>query len=129
MIMENLVPRRIANIIINALKGGVVPRVGLEYITVGRAREINAFVHDIDIIAEGGATFRFIVGKYGSGKSFLLQTVRNYATAKGFNDNDSPECASSCSGTINFSCVFIASCRICLRLLMFTVTILRVKIL
>jgi len=82
--MENLVPKRIANIIINALKGGVVPRVGLEYITVGRTQEINAFLHDIDIIADGGATFRFIVGKYGSGKSFLLQTIRNYATAKGF---------------------------------------------
>lgn len=77
-------PKRIANIIINALKGGVVPRVGLEYITVGRTQEINAFLHDIDIIADGGATFRFIVGKYGSGKSFLLQTIRNYATAKGF---------------------------------------------
>jgi hypothetical protein len=82
--MENIVPKRIANIVINALKGGVVPRVGLEYITVGRAKEINALLNDIDIIADGGATFRFIVGKYGSGKSFLLQTIRNYATARGF---------------------------------------------
>lgn len=82
--MENKVPRRIANIIISALKGGVVPRVGLEYITVGRTQEIAALLHDIEIIAEGGASFRFIVGKYGSGKSFLLQTIRNYATAKGF---------------------------------------------
>lgn len=82
--METRVPKRIANTVINALKGGVVPRVGLEYITVGRAREIDAILHDIDIIADGGATFRFIVGKYGSGKSFLLQTMRNYATAKGF---------------------------------------------
>ena len=82
--MENVVPKRIANTIINALKGGVVPRVGLEYVTVGRTQEIDAFLHDIDIIGEGGATFRFIVGKYGSGKSFLLQTIRNYATAKGF---------------------------------------------
>lgn len=82
--METRVPKRIASTIINALKGGVVPRVGLEYITVGRAREIDAILHDIDIIADGGATFRFIVGKYGSGKSFLLQTMRNYAVAKGF---------------------------------------------
>ncbi|MDR1205797.1 MAG: ATP-binding protein [Peptococcaceae bacterium] len=78
------VPNRIANILINALKGGVVPRVGLEYITVGRAQEIEAILRDIEIIEEGGASFRFIVGKYGSGKSFLLQTIRNYATAKGF---------------------------------------------
>jgi len=82
--MANRVPPRIASILINALKGGVVPRVGLEYITAGRAREIEAILHDIDMIADGGASFRFIVGKYGSGKSFLLQTIRNYATAKGF---------------------------------------------
>jgi len=78
------VPPRIANILVNALKGGVVPRVGLEYVTVGRTQEISAILHDIDLIADGGASFRFIVGKYGSGKSFLLQTIRNYATAKGF---------------------------------------------
>lgn len=82
--MEKQAPRRISNIIINALKGGVVPRVGLEYITVGRTQEINAILNDIDIIEEGGAAFRFIVGKYGSGKSFLLQTIRNYAAEKGF---------------------------------------------
>ncbi len=81
--MNNLnPPKRITNTIINALKGGVVPRVGLEYITVGRDAEINALLHDIEIIADGGAAFRFIVGKYGSGKSFLLQTIRNYATEK-----------------------------------------------
>ncbi|MDF2652072.1 MAG: hypothetical protein K0Q73_7877 [Paenibacillus sp.] len=78
------VPNRIANILINALKGGVVPRVGLEYITVGRTQEIAAILHDINMIEDGSASFRFIVGKYGSGKSFLLQTIRNYATAKGF---------------------------------------------
>lgn len=78
------IPNRIANILINALKGGVVPRVGLEYITVGRTQEIAAILHDIEMIEDGSASFRFIVGKYGSGKSFLLQTIRNYATAKGF---------------------------------------------
>jgi len=82
--MPALPPKRIASILINALKGGVVPRVGLEYITVGRTLEIEAILNDIELIAAGGASFRFIVGKYGSGKSFLLQTIRNYATAKGF---------------------------------------------
>lgn len=82
--MTNKVPTRIANILINALKGGVVPRVGLEYISVGRAQEIATILHDIEMIEQGSASFRFIVGKYGSGKSFLLQTIRNYATAKGF---------------------------------------------
>jgi len=84
MSMASQVPNRIANILINALKGGVVPRVGLEYITVGRTQEIAAILHDIEMIEDGSASFRFIVGKYGSGKSFLLQTIRNYATAKGF---------------------------------------------
>ena len=78
------VPKRIAQTVLNALKGGVVPRIGLPYITVGRKNEIEALLHDVDIIAEGGASFRFIVGRYGSGKSFLLQTIRNYVMDRGF---------------------------------------------
>ena len=78
------IPRRIAQTLINSLKGGVVPRVGLPYITVGRAAEIDALLRDVDIISDGGASFRFIVGRYGSGKSFLLQTIRNYVMAKNF---------------------------------------------
>ena len=78
------VPRRIAQTVLNSLKGGVVPRIGLPYIAVGRKSEIGALLHDVDIIAEGGASFRFIVGRYGSGKSFLLQTIRNYVMDRGF---------------------------------------------
>lgn len=78
------IPRRIAQTLMNSLKGGVVPRVGLPYVTVGRKAEIDALLHDVDIIADGGASFRFIVGRYGSGKSFLLQTIRNYVMAKNF---------------------------------------------
>ena len=77
-------PRRIAQAVLNSLKGGVVPRIGLPYIAVGRKNEIQALLHDVDIIAEGGASFRFIVGRYGSGKSFLLQTIRNYVMDRGF---------------------------------------------
>ena len=78
------IPRRIAQTLVNSLKGGVVPRVGLPYVTVGRKEEIEALLRDVDIIAEGGAAFRFICGKYGSGKSFLLQTIRNHVLAKNF---------------------------------------------
>ena len=78
------VPRRISQTVLNSLKGGVVPRIGLPYITVGRKNEIEALLHDVAIISEGGASFRFIVGRYGSGKSFLLQTIRNYAMDRGF---------------------------------------------
>ena len=78
------VPKRISQTVLNSLKGGVVPRIGLPYITVGRKSEIEALLHDVDIIAEGGASFRFIVGRYGSGKSFLIQTIRNYVMERGF---------------------------------------------
>ncbi len=78
------IPKRIAQTLMGSLKGGVVPRVGLPYITVGRKDEIDALLRDVEIISEGGAAFRFIMGKYGSGKSFLLQTIRNYVMAKNF---------------------------------------------
>ncbi len=78
------IPKRIASAVINSLKGGVVPRIGLPYITVGRETEIDALLHDVEIIADGGASFRFIVGKYGSGKSFLLQTIRSHVMDRGF---------------------------------------------
>ena len=84
MSISKKIPPRIASTLLNALKGGVVPRTGLGYITVGRKDEIDALLHDVDTIAVGGASFRFIVGKYGAGKSFLLQTIRNYAMERGF---------------------------------------------
>ena len=78
------IPKRIARTLISSLKGGVVPRIGLPYITVGRKNEIDALLHDVSVIEEGGASFRFVVGRYGSGKSFLLQTIRNYILEKNF---------------------------------------------
>ena len=78
------IPKRISTAILNSLTAGVVPRVGLEHITVGRKKEIDALLYDIKNIEESGASFRFIVGKYGSGKSFLLQLIRNHAMEKGF---------------------------------------------
>ena len=83
-VQNRKVPKRISQTVLNSLKGGVVPRIGLPYIAVGRKNEIEALLHDVDIIEEGGASFRFIVGRYGSGKSFLLQTIRNYVMDKGF---------------------------------------------
>ena len=84
MNVTDRIPLRIANTLLNSLKGGVVPRTGLGYITVGRKDEIDALLNDIEMISEGGASFRFVVGKYGAGKSFLLQTIRNYAMERGF---------------------------------------------
>lgn len=78
------VPKRVAAVILNSLKGGVVPRIGLPYITVGREVEIRALLTDLSLIANGGASFRFLVGRYGAGKSFLLQTIRTHAMGEGF---------------------------------------------
>ena len=78
------IPRRMTTALLNSLSAGVVPRIGLEYIAVGRVEEIRALLLDLDDIAAGGASFRLIVGRYGSGKSFLLQLLRNHAMDRGF---------------------------------------------
>lgn len=70
--------------VLNSLKDGVVPRVGLEYIAVGRKNEIQALLQDVSIIEQGGSALRFIEGKYGSGKTFLLHTLRNHVMEKNF---------------------------------------------
>ena len=62
--------------IIQALAAGVVPRVGLAYIQVGRAAEIAALLRDIDRIADGGSAIRFVIGEYGAGKTFFGNLVR-----------------------------------------------------
>lgn len=82
--MATRIPRRITTALLSSLSAGVVPRIGLEYIAVGRSEEIKALVSDLNDIAAGGARFRLVVGRYGSGKSFLLQLIRNYAMDRGF---------------------------------------------
>ena len=69
--------------IIQSLKSGVVPRAGLQHIQVGRSEELKSFIKDVDTIAEGGTSFRFVIGEYGSGKTFFLSLVRNIALEKG----------------------------------------------
>ena len=83
--MPQKMPKRISQAILQSLGAGVVPRTGAEYIAVGRAAELEALLNDLDdIVAEGGAAFRMIVGRYGSGKSFMLQLLRNYAFKRKF---------------------------------------------
>ena len=76
--------RRESAALINTLTAGVVPRIGLRHIAVGRQGEVNAFLQDLSTIEDGGAAFRFVCGQYGSGKSFLLQTIRNNAMERSF---------------------------------------------
>lgn len=78
------IAKRVSTALINSLSAGVVPRVGLEHIAVGREKEIAALLQDLENIAEGGAAFRFILGRYGSGKSFMLQLIRNHSMERGF---------------------------------------------
>ncbi len=82
--MSIKIPKRVTTALINSLGAGVVPRVGLEHIAVGREKEVTALLQDLDNIGEGGGAFRFIVGRYGAGKSFVLQLIRNYAMEQGF---------------------------------------------
>ena len=72
------------NAIIQSLSAGVVPRIGLEHIQVGRKNEINAILTDLDRIQNDGAAIRFIIGRYGSGKSFCLNLCRIVALEKKF---------------------------------------------
>ena len=76
--------RRESAALINSLTAGVVPRVGLRHIAVGRQLEVNAFLQDLATVEDGGAAFRFVCGQYGSGKSFLIQMIRNNAMERSF---------------------------------------------
>ena len=68
--------------VIQALQAGVVPRKGQHLIQVGRAEEIKAMLRDVERIAEGGAAVRFVIGEYGSGKTFFLNLTRTIALEK-----------------------------------------------
>lgn len=78
------IPKRVSTALFASLGAGVTPRVGLEHLVVGRRNEIEALLHDLENVAEGGAGFRILLGRYGSGKSFLLQLTRNYAMERNF---------------------------------------------
>ena len=67
---------------IQALRAGVVPRMGIRHVQVGRAREVQEVVRDMTRIAEGGSAARFVIGEYGSGKTFFLTLARNVAAEK-----------------------------------------------
>lgn len=68
--------------ILQSLRAGVVPRLGIQHLQVGRTQEIQSLIEDITRIGGGGSGIRFIIGQYGSGKTFFLQLVRNIALEK-----------------------------------------------
>ena len=81
---EIKIPKRVLNTLISALTAGVVPRIGAPYIAIGRQEEINSLLDNLDTVAAGGAFCRFLIGRYGSGKSFLIQLIRGKALESGF---------------------------------------------
>ena len=80
--MSKLKPRE-RDAIVQALRAGVVPKLGLRHIQVGRVREIEELVKDMDRISDGGSAIRFIIGEYGSGKTFFMNLIRLVALEKG----------------------------------------------
>ena len=80
--MSRLKPRE-RDAIVQALRAGVVPKLGLRHIQVGRARETEELVKDMDRIAHGGSAIRFVIGEYGSGKTFFMNLIRLVALEKG----------------------------------------------
>jgi len=83
MIEETKIRPRVRDSIIQSLRAGVVPRTGQQYIQVGRAEEVKALVSDIERIRDGGSSIRFVIGEYGSGKTFFLYLIRSIALEKG----------------------------------------------
>lgn len=78
------IPKRVLSGLLASISAGVVPRMGAPYIAIGRNDEIEALLGDLEVVNDGGGSMRFIIGKYGSGKSFLIQLVRGFALEKGF---------------------------------------------
>ena len=78
------VPKRILSTLLASLCAGVVPRSGAPYIAIGRNDEIEALLENLETVADGGAFCRFLIGRYGSGKSFLIQLIRSHALERGF---------------------------------------------
>lgn len=82
MIQPEKIRPRHRDAIIQSLRAGVVPRIGQQHVQVGRADEVKALLKDLDNVADGGSAIRFIIGDYGSGKTFFLFLIRSIALEK-----------------------------------------------
>ena len=78
------IPRRVLGTLLSSVSAGVVPRTGGPYIAIGRVDEIASLADDLNRVADGEGATRFIIGRYGSGKSFLIQLMRGFAADRGF---------------------------------------------
>lgn len=78
------IPPRERNAILQSLAAGVVPAIGLQHIQVGRLKEVEALIRDLKLVEEGAASVRFIVGRFGSGKTFFLNLIKSVAQQRKF---------------------------------------------
>lgn len=92
--MSKIKPRD-RDTIVQALRAGVVPKLGLQHIQVGRAREIGELVKDIERISDDGSAIRFVIGEYGSGKTFFSKPNQDNCAREGFGRDVSRSCARS----------------------------------
>lgn len=81
--INNIKPKE-ATSIINSLIGGVVPKIGVQHITVGRSEEIDAFVSALEDVKNGHSMAKFWIGDFGSGKSFMLHLLNTVAMKQKF---------------------------------------------
>lgn len=81
--MEKKIRPKERDAVLQSIKAGVVPRIGLHHIQVGRVNEIKAIISDIERIADSGSSIRLVIGEYGSGKTFFLHLIRTIAQEKG----------------------------------------------
>jgi len=81
--MSRISPRERESVL-RSLSSGVVPAIGLHHIQVGRLEEVNAMIQDLDQVERAGTFVRFIVGRYGSGKTFFLHLLKNVALQRKF---------------------------------------------
>lgn len=82
--MSTRINRRERDAILNSLGAGVVPAIGLHHIQVGRKDEVAAILSDLELVEDGGSAVRFVVGPFGSGKSFFLNLARTVALERRF---------------------------------------------
>jgi hypothetical protein len=80
--MSEPIKRRERDAVLQSLQAGLVPKLGLHLIQVGRKQEVTSLLSDLDRVEQGGSAFRIVVGRFGSGKSFFVNLIRTLALQK-----------------------------------------------
>lgn len=78
------IKKRERTAILQSLSAGVVPRIGLQHIQVGRKLEVEAVLGDLSAVQDGSAAFRLIIGPFGSGKTFFVHLAKTMAFERRF---------------------------------------------